>query len=143
MHRWYVCPLVTIIILDDGGTPTGDTYTATKAHRSALGYTQYSSAIGVGSWCLTLINATDFTAIDADPACKLLFEVPSGQSTDVFLDETLNTLGLKANQKNAFKNYLVNLGINTIGLTDDDTVEMWLSRITDSIGANPVRGILA
>jgi hypothetical protein len=143
-RRWYICPVLTIIVIDDeSAKATGLVYRASKAHRSVLGYRKYSSSVGSGNWCLTLINARDFTAIDNDPDCRLIFELPRGQHPAIHLRKRLSDLNLDSTEQTGIKMRMQEADVDIRGLHDGLRVEDWLERIRLRMDGNAIRGIFA
>lgn len=131
----YICPVVSYSIPDpEGGAADvgrGPKVRVMTEPGRTKNY-QYSAAIDVGDWCLLLVRAQNFAAIDADTSIINLFEGTVAEAK-AFLSETPRSLGWSAARLNRIRQRIEALGISTAGLTMDSTIETILNRIGQQI----------
>lgn len=134
MLRWIISPVVLVTDVDDT-----EGYRAPKAHSliepgRGKRY-QHVSAISVGTHALSLIKATDFSAIEAEGQCIDLFEGDFANTERLsLLDSTPRSRGWNNARLTRIKNKLTARGINVGDVTLDTPLETILERLCQSIG---------
>ena len=144
-YTWVVNPLMTIELEDEQGKGRGvfvdKPKIATLIDPSTGKTYQHTSAIGVGTWVLSLVNGGDFSPIDQDPACEIIFIIPLNTHPEVFLNMTLIDLQLTQGEVNTLRSKMDNAGIQNSDLSSSDSTETWLNRVSTSQGGGQVRGM--
>jgi hypothetical protein len=135
--RWVLCPVVTITRTnsENGSTwtervPKVFTYTETGRGKPF----QHTSVIDARDWCISLVRATNFTALNGDNTIINLFDVDFENTTDL-LSMTPRNLGWNAARVTKLTQVLTNKGVDTTGLTIDTSLDTWLTRLCEFIAS--------
>jgi hypothetical protein len=124
--RWVVNPIDEVVGED------GRTYRTPRI--SALGYT-HSTVIMAGSWCLSFVRATDFTALDADTACVNLLETDYDDQ-DALIERTVGDLGWTAAKRQRVLAKIEARGVDTSGYTLNTPLWMILRDLARQLDVN-------
>jgi len=93
---------------------------------------QFSAAIDTADWCVCVVQAQNFSALDADPQCVNLFERDTVASDDL-LARTPRQEGWSAARVQRLVTLLTARGVSTTGLDATTPLGIWLDRAMATI----------
>lgn len=115
--RWYITPVWELQV---NGTLYRRPWIATLLDPSRPGKEYHHTSIvrnGI-NWCLTKVQDSDFSVIDADANCINLLE-SNFEEDDGFIESTVRDLGWTAAKRNRVLNRLEAKGVDTSSYTLD------------------------
>lgn len=146
--RWVINPIdITVTSIGEplpGGGTAARLYRARVPRVFTLGFQHSSwatSGVNLGQendWCVSLIKATDFSAIDADPEIINAVGIDL-EPGDGGLAESPNTLRWDQARKDRFRQVFTDKGADTADLTDNSPLWAWLERLGDLLESPDMR----